>query len=800
LKVSVFKNLFSSKDTPYELTIHDIYQRIKVGNAELISKITKIRKLEKSDAEHDRLKSSLNAIMFNGIFSERNDNSLVEHSGLCVLDFDQYPTKEAMDAERARLIDDKHVMMVFTSPGGNGLKAVISIPKSDKLEHKRRFTAFGKYFQSDYFDVKNSNVSRVCFESYDPKIYFNEFCQVWEGIETDEGYNYTERTPTCVLNDEDKIISLIERFDHGCRFEEGSRNHFVFKLACVMCEYGIDKSTTEQYIWTKYCQGTSFNHGEMVTSINSAYKKATFSTKYFEDKDTFHKVKQKLKSGIAKDDIKKQLGVADDIIDDIKEEIASGDDVFWMVDSKKGIQIEPIKYSEFLVKSGFNKYYPENAERPTFVRVKENKVRLSSTEQIKDYVLNYLLDKNEVNVWNYCSRSPYLFNENHLNMIDSIDIFMLQDTKDSSFIPFKNGVVKVSKNDVKVMSYIDVDGYIWENQIIQRDFTPIKDSTNDFEDFVKKVSANDDVRIMSLETTLGYLIHSFKDKTDQKAIIFNDQEIDDNPNGGSGKSLMLAALSYFRRVVKIDGKSFNPGKSDFVYQRVNLDSQILAFDDVKRNFDFEQLFSIISEGITVNRKNKDEIFIPFERSPKIVITTNYVISGAGSSHDRRRHELEFFQYFHSRRSPLDEYGRLLFDSWGDDDWIRFDNYMIKNLQSFLSNGLTKSISINADAKRFIQSTSKDFYDWTEEGNLALNIFHYNSGVMQQFTSEFNGYKELESRKFLKWVAEYANVKGYQMTKGRNHNGRYFELSIPGVKVEKPKDDIWDELNDKAKEI
>ena len=252
MKVSVFKNLFSSKDTPYELTIHDIYQRIKVGNAELISKINKIRKLDKSDPEHDRLKSSLNAIMFNGTFSERNDNSLVEHSGLCVLDFDQYPTKAAMDAERARLIDDVHVMMVFTSPGGNGLKAVISIPKSDKLEHKRRFTAFGKYFQSDYFDVKNSNVSRVCFESYDPKIYFNEFCQEWIGIETDEGYQYTERTPICVLNDEDKIINLIERFDHGCRFEEGSRNHFVFKLACVMCEYGIDKSTTEQYIWTKY--------------------------------------------------------------------------------------------------------------------------------------------------------------------------------------------------------------------------------------------------------------------------------------------------------------------------------------------------------------------------------------------------------------------------------------------------------------------------------------------------------------------------------------------------------------------
>jgi hypothetical protein len=114
--------------------------------------------------------------------------------------------------------------------------------------------------------------------------------------------------------------------------------------------------------------------------------------------------------------------------------------------------------------------------------------------------------------------------------------------------------------------------------------------------------------------------------------------------------------------------------------------------------------------------------------------------------------------------------------------------------------LTKSISINADAKRFIQSTSKDFYDWTQEGNLPLNVIHYNSVVMTQFTSEFNGWKELESRKFLKWVAEYSNVKGYTMNKGRNHNGRYFELIIPGETPIKKSDDIWDELNTKAKEI
>jgi hypothetical protein len=205
---------------------------------------------------------------------------------------------------------------------------------------------------------------------------------------------------------------------------------------------------------------------------------------------------------------------------------------------------------------------------------------------------------------------------------------------------------------------------------------------------------------------------------------------------------------------------------------VNLDTQILAFDDVKKNFDFEQLFMIVSEGITVNRKNKDEIFIPFNRSPKIVITTNYVISGAGGSHDRRRHEIEFFQYFNATNSPLKEYGRLLFDQWSTDDWSRFDNYMIKNLQMFLRNGLTNTISINAEAKRFIQATSKDFFDFISDNPLLLDVYYFNTELLNQFQNEYNGYKEMNPQKFSKWIAEYGKYKGWTMEKGRNNKGRY----------------------------
>jgi hypothetical protein len=775
--ISVFKDLFKVKDVPYSLSITDAYSRIKNGNPILIDKINKIR-TSKDQNEIDKLKSTLMAYMFNGTFTDRSDNGLIEHSGCCILDFDKYPNVEEMQKERERLIKDKYTLMVFTSPSGIGLKALIRIPKCDKLEHKRRFNAYKNYINSDYFDIKNINVSRVCFESYDPDIYINQYCEEYTDIEEEKGYTYLEKAPTCILQDEQKKIDIIMKFKWEKSFIEGERNAYIFDLAGAFCEYGISQSTCENFISTYIVKG-DFSESEMKTAIRSAYRKRVFDSKYFEDYESVNKIKIKVKNGLPNEQIKKELNVNEDVINEIKEQLVNKDVIFWDIKTdKKGnetISINPYNYASFLTKNGFNKYYPESSELPTFVRVIENKVRLSSATQIKDFVLQYLLKNELINIWNYCSKSTQLFQENHLNMIDSINLKMLTDEKDISCIPFKNGVVKVSKDNIELLNYIDVNGYIWENQIIQRDFKFSEDDKNDFKDFISKVSNNEINRIYALETTLGYLIHTFKDKTDQKAIIFNDQEIDDNPNGGSGKSLVLTALNHFRKVVKIDGKAFDPSKSDFVYQRVNLDTQILAFDDVKKNFNFEQLFSLITEGITVNRKNKDEIFIPFERSPKVIITTNYVINGVGSSHERRRHEIEFYQYFNERRSPLSEYGRLLFDSWTSEDWSNFDNYMINNLKLFLNNGLSKTVSINSDVKRLIQATTKDFFDWTEEGNLTTNTRLYNAEIISKFTNEYKNYKDLNSKQFLKWVKEYCVFKGYELRKDRDSLGRYFEI-------------------------
>ena len=58
---------------------------------------------------------------------------------------------------------------------------------------------------------------------------------------------------------------------------------------------------------------------------------------------------------------------------------------------------------------------------------------------------------------------------------------------------------------------------------------------------------------------------------------------------------------------------------------VGLDTKVVAIEDVRKNVDFEGFYSIITEGITVEKKNKDELFIPYKDSPKILFTTNYTI-------------------------------------------------------------------------------------------------------------------------------------------------------------------------------
>ena len=199
LQVTIFKNIKETA-TPFYREVEVVLQRIKDGSSkELVKSI----RLEKDKSKRNELKKLLPAICFSGIFTKRNDNSINEHSGLICLDFDGYPKKKDMLEEKERLSKDNFVYSVFISPSGNGLKALIKIPQ-DVDNHINYFNSLEAHFNSEYFDKTCKNLSRVCYESYDPLVYINKNSSIWDEIQDIEykEVSVVKDAPTKVVDKE----------------------------------------------------------------------------------------------------------------------------------------------------------------------------------------------------------------------------------------------------------------------------------------------------------------------------------------------------------------------------------------------------------------------------------------------------------------------------------------------------------------------------------------------------------------------------------------------------------------------
>jgi hypothetical protein len=270
--------------------------------------------------------------------------------------------------------------------------------------------------------------------------------------------------------------------------------------------------------------------------------------------------------------------------------------------------------------------------------------------------------------------------------------------------------VKITKDTIEPIDYLDLGGYVWKDHIIQRKFKICDERRCDYSVFIRNICGNEDSRVKTMESTIGYMMHGYKNLSYCPAIILNDEVISDNPEGGTGKGLFMNALSRMKKLVVIDGKAFAFEKS-FPYQLVSADTQLLCFDDVKKHFDFERLFSVVTEGLTLEKKNKDAIKIPFSKSPKIAITTNYAIKGTGNSFERRKWEIELHQHYSKNYTPLDEFGKHFFADWDEEEWCLFDNYMVYCLQDYLETGLVKSKFVNLKIRQLSAETTHDFIEW-----------------------------------------------------------------------------------------
>tara|TARA_R100000773_G_scaffold43538_1_gene42224 strand:+ start:183 stop:2594 length:2412 start_codon:yes stop_codon:yes gene_type:complete len=789
MEITIFKDI---KDTaqPFYRDVGIIIERIREGASQ---EVVRAIRSEKDKEKRNLLKQSLPAICFSGKFTKRNDASITEHSGLICLDFDGYESDKLLLEEKEKLTKDRYVYSVFISPSGLGLKVLVKIPNEVET-HKQFFISLQHHFNSPYFDESCKNVSRVCYESYDPLIYINEQSSIFNQI-TEQEYQEVVKhkdVQTIPITDENKIVEILMKWwERKYGLKNGERNNNVYILASAFNDFGVNKGLAE-YIMNSFIS-KDFSKGEIKRTIHSAYQQTqNFGTKYYEDEEKVNNVKQKLRKGIApskiKSEIEDETELDDAVLENVIRRLEDEQDKqkFWSKSEKGVVKIIHISFKKFLEENGFYKFNPEGSKNYVFVRVTNNLIDHTSEKEIKDFVLSYLLDVEDTSIYNYFAECTRYFREEFLTLLSSIDVFFIEDTKDTAYLYYTNCAVKITKNEITPIDYLDLGGYVWKDHVIDRVFDMCEITDCDYKTFIQNISGSTDKRIQSMESTIGYLLHGWKNLSYCPATILNDEVISDNPEGGTGKGLFMNGLSHMKKLVVIDGKSFNFEKS-FAYQLVSADTQILCFDDVKKHFDFERLFSVVTEGLTLEKKNKDAIKIPFSKSPKVAITTNYAIKGKGSSFERRKWELELSQFYTKEFTPLVEFGKLMFGEWDDNDWCQFDNYMISCLQLYLDKGLLKSDFVNLKTRKFSAETSHEFIEWcgiidgVKNPKLVKNKRIYSNDLYLEFTNEYPDYapksRMAVSRvRFGKWLVSYSQfIYECDPLEGKDMMGKWIEF-------------------------
>ncbi len=173
ITVTYFPGLYGTH-APQYMDIHEPLNWIRDGK--LKEQITALR-AEVDPVKWEKRKDALPIVCFSGTFTVRNEASMVEHSGLLILDFDKIPA-DAMANERARIQADPHTFALFTSPSGKGLKALVKVA-TDKEGHRLAYAAVLKHYGSTYADKGTNDPVRACYLCWDPDLYVNEEAEVF---------------------------------------------------------------------------------------------------------------------------------------------------------------------------------------------------------------------------------------------------------------------------------------------------------------------------------------------------------------------------------------------------------------------------------------------------------------------------------------------------------------------------------------------------------------------------------------------------------------------------------------------
>lgn len=223
--------LTNAQDVLRKVNVNFLYKEIIQPDGKLFDQIRQLRSVKMMDErEYKKLKVILPYFVC-GVFTppyRRKENfAYTEHF---VVDIDHISRNDqSLENISEKLKKDDRVMLMFVSPGKDGLKLMFRL--NQRIADSQYFTYFYKKFCISFaeqyqlygiLDSKTCDVSRCCFMSYDTTAYYNplaEFVNAEKIVSMTEfdGIFEVEKTAKAYqekldqLEDEGKIISIQEQ-------------------------------------------------------------------------------------------------------------------------------------------------------------------------------------------------------------------------------------------------------------------------------------------------------------------------------------------------------------------------------------------------------------------------------------------------------------------------------------------------------------------------------------------------------------------------------------------------------------
>lgn len=245
MNISLYKNISQVSSPPKLIKVKELLYDILGGKYKDL-----ILNLRQSN-DKSTLKRNLPCVVFSGemtngvskvsnsgksYISYRDDTSLTTHSGLCIFDFDHVTNLQGVKEKMCAI---KEVYAVFVSPSGDGLKVLFKIPKNIK-KHRG-------YYKSILLDLDGMgivstdstsiNESRLCFVSYDPDLYINEYAETYMNYIEDADDIVVVNTTvdnSHVVTDYTKLNISAKMID-SC--DDGYKHHTLIKASYLMGGY-----------------------------------------------------------------------------------------------------------------------------------------------------------------------------------------------------------------------------------------------------------------------------------------------------------------------------------------------------------------------------------------------------------------------------------------------------------------------------------------------------------------------------------------------------------------------------------